>query len=312
MTLWPFSAPLAHGLILLVAVVWDRVLGEPPAGLHPVVWMGTAIRWMRHLAPRAPGPAFLWGLLVAVSLPVACGVLGALLVQLPVLGPVIGVWLLTSSFSIRGLRDAGSAVADRLEEGDLDGGRKRLSWLCSRDAAPLNESEVAAGALESVAENASDSAVAPLFWFVVGGLPAVLAYRCVNTLDAMIGYRGETEWLGKASARLDDAVNFLPARITAGCLSLAALGRANVDPRRGLRVLRRDRNLTSSPNAGWPMATMAGLVGVRLEKRDHYVLGGGLEMCDARALRTGIDISDAAMSGFALSATLLLGALAWS
>jgi adenosylcobinamide-phosphate synthase len=159
-----------------------------------------------------------------------------------------------------------------LERGDLAMARHGLRSLCSRDPSALGATELAAGAVESVAENASDSVVAPLFYYAVLGLPGALAYRAINTLDAMIGYRGKYEYLGKAAARLDDAANLIPARITAALLLVAgALTRK--DLRGGWGVLRRDGATTASPNAGRPMAAIAGLLAVELEKPGQYRLG---------------------------------------
>ena len=123
-----------------------------------------------------------------------------------------------------------------------------------------------------------------------------MAYRCVNTLDAMVGYRGKYEWLGKASARLDDLLNLLPARLTAvGLLTMGWLVPGCI-PARGLRVLLADRNQTSSPNAGWPMAATAGLLGVELAKAGHYTLGRGLNPASAQTLRTACRLSDWTMT----------------
>jgi adenosylcobinamide-phosphate synthase len=135
------------------------------------------------------------------------------------------------------------------------------------------------GGIESLAENLSDSVVAPLFFLCVGGLPCAVFYRAVNTLDAMIGYRGRFEWLGKAAARLDDVLNFLPARATAWLLWLAAVScrrSQRLSLARGLAVWRADRARTPSPNGGHPMAMAAGLLGLRLDKPGTYVLGEGL------------------------------------
>jgi adenosylcobinamide-phosphate synthase len=139
-----------------------------------------------------------------------------------------------------------------------------------------------AATIESVAENASDSFVAPLFWFALLGLPGAVFYRAVNTLDAMIGYRGKYEWLGKTAARLDDALNFVPARITAGLL-LAAAWLQRRDVRRAMRILARDGSRTETPNAGRPMAAMAGVLGVELTKPGHYRLGDPREPVAAGA-----------------------------
>src|SRR5258707_3875514 len=125
-------------------------------------------------------------------------------------------------FALRGLGREAQRMRDALAAGSLDEARERLRSLCSRDPSALDASALVAGTIESVAENASDSFVAPLFWFALLGLPGAVFYRAANTLDAMIGYHGKYEWLGKTAARLDDALNFVPARITAGLLLAAA------------------------------------------------------------------------------------------
>src|SRR5262249_31646910 len=127
--------------------------------------------------------------------------------------------------------------------------------------------------IESVAENLSDSLVAPLFYYLIGGLPGALAYRAANTLDAMIGYHGEYEALGKTAARLDDLLNLIPARLS-GLLITTAASLGLGDGWSALMTIWRDRARTESPNAGWPMSAAAGALRVRLEKVDHYVLGG--------------------------------------
>jgi adenosylcobinamide-phosphate synthase len=161
-----------------------------------------------------------------------------------------------------------------------------LSWhLVSRDTSTLDESRIAAATIESLAENTSDSAIAPLFWYAVAGLPGALVYRFLNTADAMLGYRdAEREWLGKAAARLDDVANLIPARLTALCMILSApwLGGRMEG---GWRIWRRDAGTTASPNAGHPMSAAAGVLGVELEKVDHYRLGAGQPKPSARDIR---------------------------
>jgi adenosylcobinamide-phosphate synthase len=183
--------------------------------------------------------------------------------------------LLKSALAVRALGAAGADVAEPLRRGALAEARAALRSLCSRDASALDAPLLAAAAVESLAENCSDSAVAPLLFWAALGVPGAVAYRAVNTLDARLGYRGHHEWLGKASARLDDLLNLVPARLTAALL-LAAGAARRADLRRGWTVLRRDAGLTASPNAGWPMAAMAGLLGVQLEKVGHYRLGDPL------------------------------------
>lgn len=263
--------------VLLAALLVDRLVGEWPGVAHPVVWMGKMVRAAERFAPTT-GRArpLVFGLALALGLPAAWALAGWVAVRVPLAGPVFAVYLLKSSFALRLLGQAGEGVAAPLALGHLDEGRRRLSWLCSRDATALDAAEVSAGAVESLAENLSDSFVAPLFWYVVAGVPGALAYRMVNTLDAMVGYRGKYEWLGKASARLDDLLNLAPARLTTLALVLVAPVTGG-DVRGGLRAWWRHRGRTESPNAGWPMSAMAGLLGVRLVKPAHYELGDGRE-----------------------------------
>jgi adenosylcobinamide-phosphate synthase len=274
---WPFGDPW----VLLAAVAIDLVAGEPPNRLHPVAGMGWLIATLRR---RRPGPGrgrqVLHGLgIVAVGLGVSIGV-GVLVLLLRDrvrwVGLLAEVLLLKTTFSVRGLAQAAVAVRQALGAGDLAEARRLLGWhLVSRATAGLDEARVAAATVESVAENASDSVVAPGLWYLLGGLPAALAYRFANTADALLGYRdAEREWLGKIPARLDDVLNVVPARLTAVFILLAAPlvgGRAL----RGLKVWWVDARQTASPNAGHPMAAAAGVLGVELEKVGHYRLGAG-------------------------------------
>ena len=180
---------------------------------------------------------------------------------------------LKPALSLRPLLSAANDVRIALHQRRLSEARRLLAWhLVSRDTTHLTPAEVAGAAIESVAENLSDSVVAPLLAFRVGGLTLAYVYRMLNTADAMLGYRTpELEWFGKASARADDVANILPARCSALLIACtAAAGRGS--SRNALRAALADAHATASPNAGWPMAAMAGALGVRLTKRDHYVL----------------------------------------
>jgi adenosylcobinamide-phosphate synthase len=164
-----------------------------------------------------------------------------------------------------------------------------------------------AATIESAAENASDSFVAPLFWFSLLGLPGAMFYRAVNTLDAMIGYHGRYEWLGKASARLDDLLNWVPARLTATFL-LVGGALTGLDAKRGARVLWRDGAKTESPNAGRPMAAMAGLLGVELAKPGHYLLGDAVHALQPREIDRGWRAVVVGSTLAAVAATLVVEA----
>lgn len=269
---------------LLLAICIDLVIGEPPNRFHPVVWMGHLITALRRWAPRQGRVnAFLYGGAILLMSGVVVMGLGVLLQQLfnklPwVLSGILEAALLKTCFSWRGLAAAARQVQQALSRQDLPQARHLLGWhLVSRDTTCLSTSEVAAATIESVAENASDSLVAPLFYYAIGGLPGALLYRLINTADAMLGYRdAEREWLGKLPARLDDLVNVIPARLTAWLIVIAALFYRQ-GGQEAWRVWRRDARQTASPNAGHPMSAMAGALGVELVKIGHYRLGDGLK-----------------------------------
>ena len=273
--------------IWLAALGWDLLVGEPPAGAHPVVWMGRCIAWLEARAPRAPRAQLLFGVGVVTVPALAAAALGAATERVRPRIPrtLLAVWLLKSTFSVRALLAAGEAVDRRLVTDDLQGARAALRSLVSRERGALDPEHVVSAAVESAAENLADSYVAPLCWYAVGGLPAALAYRAVNTADAMVGYHGRQEFVGKASARADDVANYLPSRLSALAL-VGASPLVGLSARGAIETMRRDHPLTASPNAGWPMSAAAGALGVWLEKPGHYRLGDGRapEASDIRAV----------------------------
>jgi len=221
---------------------------------------------------------------------------------------VLEIFLLSSTFAVRELLAASARVGDALEGEGLEAARTALSMIVSRDTAELDEGQVAAGAVQSVTENFADSVTAPLFWYAVLGLPGALALRAANTLDAMIGYRGRYEYLGKVAARFDDLLCWIPARLSALALLVVA-GRGRQE---GVRIWRRDRGATPSPNGGHPMAAAAGILGVRLEKVDKYALGDGPPP-DAGTIRAAnrLVLAASVLTGLVASVArgLVLGAL---
>ena len=276
---WAAVAVLACVPPLALAI--DAVWGEPPAPVHPVVWMGRALGWCgERVAPLSPQArdfkhfwlgAFAWCALAAIVLIGSWG-LERLALQLPVPLAALALALcLKPLLAWRMLRDEVLAVEAALGQ-SLPAGRERLSWLVSRDVQQLDAVQVRESAIESLAENLSDSVVAPVFWFVLFGLPGAALYRFANTADAMWGYPGMRggrywQWAGKWAARADDVLSWLPARITALLLALTVRGLP-------LRTLARQARKTPSPNSGWPMAAMSMALGVRLAKPGVYVLNG--------------------------------------
>ncbi len=265
-------------LILALAVLLDWVLGEPPRFLHPVVGMGKLAATLERLAPRKGRVApFLYGALATLFMAVLLSAAAYLLLDWlrawnTAAYIIAAALLLKTTFSLRQLLSEALRIRGRLRRGQVAEARHELRSLVSRDTGELSPGLIASAAVESVAENAADSFVSPLFFFLLLGVPGAVAYRVVNTLDAMWGYHGRYEHLGKLAARMDDLLNLVPARISALLLTVAA-PLTGGSARRALRVLWRDRSRTASPNAGWPMAAAAGALGVRLEKPGHYHLG---------------------------------------
>ena len=292
--------------VVPLALIADRVLGEPPSWCHPVVWIGQSIAVCERPAPGGKRAALAYGAIMTAAIvagsAVAAAVVRRLLDALPSPIGLLGeAWLLKTLLSARALVEAGRDVEACLSQGDLPAARNAAMALVSRDRSGLDERLLASAAIESLAENVVDSIAAPLFYYAVGGLPAAAAYRAVNTLDAMIGYHGRYEYLGKAAARLDDLANLLPARAATGLLLLAG-ALSGGDVAGGLDCLRRHRGRTESPNAGWPMSAMAGLLGVALEKPGVYGLGDPLPSPDLPAIDHAATIVEAT--------TLVVGALA--
>lgn len=273
---------------LLTGWLADEAAGDPRR-LHPVAWHGRlATSLERRL--RVDGHRHGWrgdrrraGLAYAVVL-VALPAVAAGLAQrglrsagpTPRGGPAsraaFALLALATWFALggRSLRREATAVAAAVADGRVDAARARLPALCGRDPAALDEQGLCRAAIESVAENTADAVVAPLLAGAAAGLPGVVAYRCANTLDAMVGYRTPGyERFGWAAARLDDGLGWLPARVTAALVVLAAPAVAGA-PREALAIWRRDGRRHPSPNAGVCEAAVAGALGTRLGGENHY------------------------------------------
>lgn len=287
----------------LAALALDYAAGELPNRLHPVAAMGRWLALGERLAPASPLARLLWG---ASWLGGGIGLSAGLAAALP--SAVLAEGAAASTLlAYRALDRAVGAVQAALAGGDLPEARRLLGWhLVSRPTADLSPAEVAAAAIESLAENLSDSVVAPLGWHLAGGLPGLAAYRFSNTADAMWGYRDERyRRLGMAAARLDDLLNLVPARLAAALIALAAQA-TNRRGREAWRVARRDHRRTASPNAGWPMAAMAGALDTTLTKRGHYTLGSGARTPDAALIAEARTITQRAL--LIIVAALGLGA----
>jgi len=292
-------------LILSIALAIDLALGEPPGAIHPVVWMGKSASLLEKGGiGRPPLVQFVYGSVIAL---VIIGLFTApayfLLAYLKGVSfaayVIVAAVLLKSTFSLRQMRRAALEVKRLLLKEKLDGARFEMRSLVSRDTQGLPKPLLVSATVESVAENACDSFVAPLFYFLLLGVPGAVAYRVANTLDAMVGYHGKYEYLGKFASKLDDVLNFIPARLTALLLVLAAFlsGRS---ARTSWQVALSEHSKTDSPNAGWPMAALAGALNVQLEKVEHYKLGRANAMLIPETIDAALKIMLIAMLNWAL------------
>src|SRR5215217_7995014 len=285
---------LERGEQVAAALLLDAVLGEPPEAVHPTVLMGLVISAFEKRALRIESPRSrrLAGIVLAASVPSLVFVSTRKILSVVPCKPgwMIGVALISTTLSMRGLATAAGNVERGLCEGRLERARTRLARFVGRDTDDLSESEVCRAAVESVAENTSDGVVAPMLYGVLFGAPGALAYKAVNTLDSMVGHpQPPHAELGWASARLDDLANLLPSRLTA--LAVAAVSGS---PFRTLRIANRYGPLTKSPNAGMAEAAFAGALGVRLGGTNAYggVLRKGPTLGEGRLPESG-DISRA-------------------
>ena len=277
----PWAVLLASAPALAIAI--DRLLGEPPLRWHPVAWMGRWLAWAgERLAPRVGEARVLsdarvfwfaalsWCAAAAAFFAVAWLFQGWVLTQPAWLAALALGLFLKPLLAWAMLHDEVLAVERALGE-SLDAGRAQLARLVSRDVSALSAHQVRESAIESLAENLNDSVVAPLFWFVLLGLPGAVLFRFANTADAMWGYPGvrggrDWQWAGKWAARADDVLAWVPARITAALIALPA-GHTAGPGRLWVEAAR-----TPSPNGGWPMAAMALVLRVQLRKPGIYTL----------------------------------------
>lgn len=294
-------------LLFTLAYALDWLIGDPEWAPHPVRWMGRLIQFgenfLRRLIHR-PGAEFIGGLALSLLVVGVFGMGSWLLLKWlggwnKTLAFVVALYLAVTTLATRSLLDEARAVRRLLLNSDLPGSRRQVARIVGRDTQALEEPEVTRAVIETLAESSSDGVVAPLFYLAIGGPPAALAYKAVNTLDSMIGHRDERyEFFGKFAARLDDAANFIPARLTALLFVLAAW-MTRLDSRGSWRVLWRDGAKHKSPNAGRPEAAMAGALDVRLGGMNYYdgephqgqLLGDPKRPLDDRALDAALKMT---------------------
>ena len=260
--------------LLAWSLAWllDFMIGDPQNWPHPVRWIGNLINAVQRAVRRLChsdralriGGGVMWLAVVGLTYSVAWGVLRLAAWVHPWLGWGVEVWMIFTVLAGRCLARSAQDVARPLRENDLAESRIKLSWIVGRDTSALQPEQINRAVVETVAENTVDGIIAPLFFLLLGGAPLAMAYKAVNTLDSMVGYKHEKyRAIGMVSARLDDAANFIPARLSWLLLSAAAW-LCRLDAARALRIGWRDRYNHSSPNCAWSEAAVAGALGIRL------------------------------------------------
>lgn len=263
--------------LLVYSYLLDLIFGDPEWFPHPVRWMGVLIRFLDNRL-RCKGPFWIErvkGVIMAVTVVGVSTYLTYLFIGLakgfnPLLGNLVGVYLGYTTLSIKDLRLKAKAVLSEIEKGSVVEARKKLSKIVSRDTQELDKDKIIIATIESLAENTSDGIIAPLFYLILGGPVLAIAYKSINTLDSMVGYRNERyRDFGWFSAKLDDVVNFIPTRIS-GLLIPAASFILGKGFKASFETMLKDGRKHPSPNSGIPEAAMAGALGIRLGGKWFY------------------------------------------
>ena len=273
-------------VIVGFALLLDFLVGDPKTKYHPTAWMGKLIASLVPFTKSNSANKELIGgvLLVSVVVAIVCTILvvldiGISLLTIDIVSLIVsiavGSILLKTTIAIRGMQKHALAVVDAVEEGDLDSARNHLSMIVKRDTKNLDKNHILSGVLESVSENTVDGVTGPLFYYAIFGLPGAFVYRAINTIDSMVGYKTSlfknVGWFG---AKCDTVLNYAPSRLTGLVMILSALV-LGYNWKESLYIMRRDSRKLESPNAGFPMAALAGALGARLEKMDYYTIGNG-------------------------------------
>lgn len=279
-------------LIIVISLFLDLIIGEPPSFLHPVVYMGKLIDFLKcHLSKynnRITG--FVLTFLVLSLFIIPTFFILDLTQPYTVLYIIISSLILFTTFAIKELFKSIISVEKAIKL-DINQARKSVSFLVSRKTENLSQAELISAAIETLTENVTDSVISPLFYIFILGILGGVAYRVINTLDAMVGYKNEEYiYIGWFPARLDDLANYVPARIT-GILIIISAAIMGLNWKNAYKTMIKDANKTPSPNSGYPMAAAAGALDIRLEKKDCYVLGEANNSLDVNMLDKALMLS---------------------
>ena len=301
-----------HFWIATAALLLDVLFGDPRYPFHPIRLIGTLVTRGEHIARRLlPRHEFIAGALLTITVVVFTSVVVWLLISLAYLfgaflTSVVEVILLYTAFSLGALVSEGRTIEQFLKNGNVTEARSSLSWIVSRDVSKENERGIIRGVLETLTENLSDGVIAPLFYAIIGGVPFAFAYKAVNTLDSMIGYKTEEYfWFGKFAARLDDCLNYIPARLT-GLLLVIVAYILHGNPARAIRAWRNDAGKGESPNGGIPIVAFAGARDITLGGDCRSKDGSIIHIPEVGGRRKKLELSDiSSVVQYLHSATLL-------
>lgn len=298
--------------VLVLGVLIDRVFGEPPDKYHSTVWIGRLCELiLKRLPNTIPSGIFLFSFVALIPSIIVFSLLQFAMGTY--LAVFLGALILKLQFSWKGLSDYTLPVLEALEQ-DVEKAKEKLFFIVGRDTKNLNEVGILSATIESIGEGTNDGITAPLFYYTLFaimfdfhvGVAAAVFFRAVSTLDSMVGYKKEgLDRIGLASARVDDILNFLPSRITALFMILSSFILC-WNFKDAIRIFARDRNKTKSPNAGQPMAAMAGALGVQLEKPGHHILGDSLKSLEKSDVKRAIRLSNLATSLFLFASGVII------
>ncbi len=295
-------------IAVMFALVLDLIFGDPKNRYHPTVWMGKLIgksipyvKSQNSITDKINGILLLVLLITIVSILITSlsyslkyleNLVSNGLYKILFMGAsivIVGI-LLKTTIAIKGMEEHASKIIDSISKNDLGGARVQLSMIVKRDTKNLDKQHVISATLESISENIVDGITGPLFYFSIFGLIGAFVYRTVNTADSMIGYKTEIfRNIGWFAANCDKILNFLPSRLTSLVMVFSCIV-LKEDWKHSIHIMKRDGPKTESPNAGYPMATLAGALGIKFEKMEHYVLGDGNSEITERHFRSAISI----------------------
>ncbi|MEK9682157.1 MAG: cobalamin biosynthesis protein [Nitrosopumilus sp.] len=288
-------------IIVGFALVLDLAFGDPKNRYHPTAWIGGLIAKLTPLGQNQNQKLEKMGGIFVVTIPIGIVVSLLLILDLGislistdwitlVVSVLMGALLLKTTIAIKGMERYALAVVESLEMNNLDSARDNLSMIVKRNTSNLDKNHVISGVLESVSENTVDGITGPLFYYAIFGLPGAFVYRIINTADSMIGYKTEIfKNLGWFAATCDTILNYIPSRLT-GLIMIISAAILQNNWKESYKTMIRDGKKTESPNAGYPMAALAGALGTKFEKVNHYKLGNGERTLTKEHVHSAISI----------------------